>query len=201
MLWDGQQNQFKRWRCSLVDISHLQLPRLDGWGFLPPTEQVFNIFREVKETVPAYNILEIGFNAGHSTTYLLEIFDEATVHSIGPSPKMMADLVLREKYDKRFWFHRGTTEEVRNYLYMDSFDFAFVDGHHGKEYVKLDLHYCVTDLCIPYILVDNTERSYIKKIADMFSLQEVKTWEYNNDWKGEQTVNNLTLYQLKTLMI
>ena len=185
----------------MVDTTHLQLPKLTGWGFLPPTEQIFNILQEIKEIVPAYNILEIGFNAGHSTTYLLEIFEEAVVHSIGPSPKMMAEHVLKEKYNERFWFHRGKTEEVKSYLYMDSFDFAFIDGHHARELVKIDLEYCVVDLCIPYILMDNTERPYIREMANMFSLQEYKTWEYTNKWKDKESVNNLTLYQLQSRMI
>jgi len=184
----------------LVDTTHLQLPKLTGWGFLPPTEEIFNILREVKEIIPVHNILEIGFNAGHSTTYLLEIFDEATVHSIGPSPKMMAEHVLKTKYNERFWFHRGKTEEVQTYLY-DKFDFAFVDGHHRREFVKKDLEYCVVDLCIPYILMDNTERTYIKEIANMFLLQECKTWEYTNIWKNKESINNLTLYRLQSRSI
>ena len=49
--------------------------------------------------------------------------------------------------------------------------------------------------------MDNTERPYIREIANMFSLQEYKTWEYTNKWKDKESVNNLTLYQLQSRMI
>ena len=57
----------------------------DGWGYMPPTEEIFNIFKDVKDICNPKIGLEIGFYLGHSTTYQLEIFkDMETLVSISP---------------------------------------------------------------------------------------------------------------------
>jgi predicted O-methyltransferase YrrM len=183
----------------LVDISHLELPRLNGWGFLPSTEEVYNAFREISCTIPVDKILEIGFNAGHSTTYLLEIFSQATVDSIGPSPKNNAPYVLKNKYKDRFNFHHGMTSEVAQYFDEDlenrNFDFALVDGHHKERLVEFDVSYC-RRLIIPNILADNLELPQVKKVFDESDYSLIKTWDYECTWKNVTKVNQLGFYQL-----
>jgi len=39
-----------------IDISHIRLPRVSGWGFLPPTQEVFNILLDVKKITAAEKI-------------------------------------------------------------------------------------------------------------------------------------------------
>ena len=179
-----------------IDISHLKPPRSDGWGFLPPSQEIFNIFEEVKQIAVPYKIMEIGFNAGHSTTYLLEIFPESEIHSIGPSPKCGNQNAIRGKYGDRFKFYQMTTEALRDTGFKEKFDIAFVDGHHSIELASLDLDYCINYLKCHYVLIDNMERNDVKKAVYNFNdkLDVVENYTYVNTWKGKTSVLEMTLF-------
>jgi len=146
-----------------IDLSHLKEPRLTGWGYIPSTDEVLNAFYEIKEIVNPKTIMEIGFNAGHSTTYLLEIFKDAEVHSIGPSPKLDMEKIMKEKYGDRFTFHFGRTDEIRDSGFRKDFDLVFIDGHHGLGYVTLDLAYSIRRLKAKWILMDNFEQPQVRE--------------------------------------
>ena len=181
-----------------IDLSHLKPPRSDGWGFLPPSQEIFNIFKEVKQIAVPYKIMEIGFNAGHSTTYLLEIFPESEIHSIGPSPKHGNQNLIRGIYGDRFKFYQMTTESLRDTGFKEKFDLGFIDGHHAIEYASLDIDYCINYLNCDYVLIDNMERNDVKKAVHQYNqqLELVKHYTYVNTWKGETKVLEMDFYHV-----
>ena len=71
-----------------------------GWGHLPPTKHIFDLFESVQEKLSPKNILEIGFHLGHSTTYLLEIFKQAKVTTVGPAYDQINGYVLERQKKK-----------------------------------------------------------------------------------------------------
>ena len=56
----------------------------DGWGYLPANKDVFHTFEWIRHHYKPTKILEIGFYAGHSTTYMAQIFKEAHITSCCP---------------------------------------------------------------------------------------------------------------------
>jgi len=184
-----------------IDISHLKPPRSDGWGYLPPTQEIFNTLKEVKQIASPNKIMEIGFNAGHSTTYLLEIFPEAEIHSIGPSPKHGNQNVIRGKYGDRFKFYQMTTEALRDTGFKEKFDLGFIDGQHMFEYAKLDIDYCINYLKCNYVLIDNTERDDVVAAIYEYEYRETllkfcKKYKYISRWKGKTSNLSMNLYHV-----
>ena len=179
-----------------IDISFIKPPRANGWGFLPPTQEVFDILSDVKKVSMAEKIMEIGFNAGHSSIYLLEIFPEAELHVVGPSPKHGNQNVIRGKYGDRFKFYQMTTESLRDTGFKEKFDLSFIDGHHSSELASIDLEYCIYDLKSDYILMDNCERSSVKNALRLFKseMELIKEYSYLNTWKGKTQILEMNLY-------
>jgi len=179
-----------------IDISHIRPPRANGWGFLPPTQEVFNILLDVKKITAAEKIMEIGFNAGHSSTYLLEIFPNAELHVIGPSPKHGNQNVIRGKYGDRFKFYQMTTEALRDTGFKEKFDLTFIDGNHFRDLVEIDLDYSINKLKSDYLLLDNMERRSVRDAVYMFNdkLDVVENYTYVNTWKGKTSVLEMTLF-------
>jgi predicted O-methyltransferase YrrM len=64
--------------------THLIWPTI-GWGYLPNANDVFDIFRTIQKDIAPRSILEIGFHAGHSTTYMLELMPQASISTVGAS--------------------------------------------------------------------------------------------------------------------
>lgn len=204
---------------SSLDLSHLRtfeemeeydkeviLSGKNGtWGFLPPTDEVFEIFQYIQDTYKPTKVLEIGFNAGHSTTYQLETFPQALIHTIGPSPRLGMHRVLKRKYGKdRFKWFKGRTQDVRKEIDQKGYDFAFVDGSHLTEAVNIDLHVVCNQLKVPLILVDNTDGKavrevvYNKYVKHTGQLKEVKQWNYDMTWHEIFKSNEITLFTLNT---
>lgn len=194
----------------MFDISHLVPPRADGWGYLPNSQEIYNILHTIKDDLNPKQILEIGFNAGHSSTYLLDTYTDATVTAIGPSPKGDNEKTLQQKYGNRFVFLLGRTDEVYDQivaleaagqtspyaLQPHTFDFAFIDGHHNMPWVFWDVWFCTQHLHIPYILMDNTDQPQVREVAErIMCLRNVKDWEYFNTWKNVRKQNKLSLYK------
>ena len=178
-----------------IDISFIKPPRANGWGFIPPTQEVFDILLDVKKISKAEKIMEIGFNAGHSSIYLLEIFPNAELHVIGPSPKHGNHNVIRGKYGDRFKYYQMTTEALKE-RWKDKFDLGFIDGHHSTELASIDLDYCINDLKCDYILMDNTELKRVQKAIHAFNndLQPIKKYSYVNTWKGKTSILEMDFY-------
>jgi predicted O-methyltransferase YrrM len=174
----------------MINTKHLRMSREDGWGYLPATDQVMEIFYGIRDLYDPRSIIEIGFNAGHSTTYMLEIFKDALVHSIGPSPKLDAEKTLLSIYPNRFMFYHGKTEEIQKTINpLFTYQMAFIDGLHDVEHVKMDLDFVINDLKCKWILMDNCERNDVQKGISYFEdqLGYGQKFFYNNFWKGKHS--------------
>jgi predicted O-methyltransferase YrrM len=179
-----------------IDISYIKAPRKDGWGFLPPSQEVFDILIDVKEKTMAKKIMEIGFNAGHSSIYLLNIFPDAELHVIGPSPKHGNQNVIRGKFDDRFKFYQMRTDQLRDTGFKEKFDLGFIDGHHSSALATIDLDYCINDLKCEYLVLDNYEQNGVKNALSLFKedIKQIKKYSYINTWKGETKNLEMALY-------
>ena len=65
-----------------MNFDHLIWPT-DGWGYMP-RKKMCSAFHYIHDNYNPKNVLEIGFCWGHSTTYQLEIYKDASMVCVGP---------------------------------------------------------------------------------------------------------------------
>lgn len=185
-----------------MNLDHLEYDSSkSGWGHLHPTEEVLSMFEMINEICAPKRVLEIGFFVGHSTTYMLELFPQATVTTYGmckqfseQKDKMEAKYPNRVKVNyeeswKLFGKHHG----------IDTFDFAFVDGSHNEYMAANDILHCLM-LGAKWILVDNCEQEQVLDDIAKFDkcLDLHMLFNYTATHKGKTTLNQCRLYYVRT---
>lgn len=195
-----------------MNLNHLSFPD-KGWGYMPPTQQVFDAFEFVQSVYAPKSVLEIGFHIGHSTTYQLEIYKDAKIVGVSPDnevigrpgdsidPQIRRDMVgiLNEKYINRFTWIKGRTKEnhVAEALDQYFFDFALVDGNHSESAATVDM-VMVYDLNIPNLLVDNWDQRAVKNAVNNHGMYElVKEFDYRQTFKGKTVTNQMAVLRMK----
>jgi|TARA_R110002153_G_scaffold77490_1_gene198977 predicted O-methyltransferase YrrM len=194
-----------------MNLNHLSFPDI-GWGYMPPTEQVFAAFKFAQETYNPKSVLEIGFHIGHSTTYQLEIYPDAKIVGVSPDnevigkpgdsidPQVRRDMVntLNEKYINRFTWVPGRTKDVKHRLVDEYvFDFALVDGNHAEAAALYDME-VIYELAIPNLLIDNWDQRQVKSaVLKQGKYELVKEFNYDQTFKGKTQTNQMGLLTLK----
>jgi len=114
-----------------------------------------------KHIIPLYNVkevLETGFNMGHSSLLWLTVFPQANITSIDIGGHEAIEIGL--KYIKnttlanRFTYIKKSSEFVYEEIKNIKYDFMFLDGDHSFRGCTLDLE-LADKLKIPYVLVDD----------------------------------------------
>jgi len=194
-----------------MKLDHLSFPDI-GWGYMPPTQQVFDAFTFVQEHYNPKSVLEIGFHIGHSTTYQLDIYKNARIVGVSPDnerigkpgdctdPQIRRDMVgiLNDLYINRFTWVPGRTKDVKDKLIDEYvFDFALVDGNHAEQAALYDME-VIYELAIPNLLIDNWDQKAVKSAVykqDKYEL--VKEFDYDQTFKGKTQTNQMGLLTLK----
>lgn len=197
---------------STINLDHLEWPDT-GWGYLPPSDSVFKMLKDINTIYNPQNVLEIGYHMGHSTTYMLECFPQASVMSIAPEKdvkikddgwisterRLAMAKKMAEVYDDRWTWLKGRTGQVFDPLvdgYTGKFDLALVDGQHAYKFAKKDINLCKA-LQVPVILVDNIDRKdVLKAVEDAGGYKLIQSYSYTDNWKGKPTPTEIGLYYL-----
>ena len=90
------------------------------------------------------NILEIGFNAGHSADFMLSQRDDISVTSVDIAKHQYTvpcANFLSEKYPDRLKFMIGDSRYTLSEI-NDKFDFIFIDGGHFDDIHRQDMVNC-----------------------------------------------------------
>ena len=182
-----------------MNLDHLMWDE-KGWGYLPPSEEVFTALRESIEISKAQSILEIGFYAGHSTTYLTNLAPEAKIISCCPDhPNGRKYGTYMMDNFENVTVHCVPSPEIFMLTMTHSFDLCFLDGKHDYVSALTDYLLC-KELKIPYILFDNTElqtvRTLLQHLRAIERIEIVKEYTYQSDFKGKQQTNGLTLVKI-----
>lgn len=179
-----------------MNLEHLMWAE-DGWGYLPPSEEVFSIIQRVKSIVQPKTMLEIGFYAGHSTTYFAEFMPKCDIVSCSPPhPRgLKYGPIVEQKYSNVRYIPTPSPdiyEEVNDY----TFDLVFVDGNHTKENCMIDTNVAIK-LGVEYILYDNCEQRQVRHAIEEFNhtLEYVKGWTYESNFKNKINTNMMGLYK------
>src|SRR6056300_973174 len=145
-----------------MDLSWL--PDTGGTGHMPPTDEVISFWENVKELTNFKHFSEIGFNAGHSSSIILSLFDDVTVSSYDVG---MYDITLtngkivENKFSNRFEL---TIEDSKNLTPSDisNSDILFIDGSHNYPEVRSDIDlFLKSDL--KYAIIDDMQNQNVQK--------------------------------------
>jgi hypothetical protein len=126
------------------------------------TQDHLPFVREVVQKSNPKTILEIGFNAGHSSAiWLTET--EASIITVDPAKVKhtwdAAELLKRKYFDRFKFLNVGSQDpELYDYLVSENYqpDLVFVDGDHSAEGCKKDL-ILADKLSAKFIMIDNLE--------------------------------------------
>ena len=179
-----------------MDLSHLMWDQ-DGWGYLPNTPEVFNILEETIRITEVKNLLEIGFYAGHSTSYWAELMPDSTILSCCPDHPRGREYgpVVMEKYPN-VEVRLVPSPEIYESIKDRSFDLAFIDGSHVTENVINDTVMC-DRLDVPYRIYDNVEwegiRELIYNLESIGDIEVIREFSYSCNFKGKVSRNQMTL--------
>ena len=167
-------------------------------GSLPLSQEIADMFGYLQDNYDFKNILEFGFNFGHSATWFLYAFSNAIVKSYDPKEKTLNEeklwLLLRNKFKNRFVFDADFSETARAKEKVGYYDAVFIDGGHTFGAVYDDIETALM-LKIPIILIDNMELEPQQRAVNAWkqNLQFTKQFKYytiNNDKiKHERYVN------------
>ena len=171
----------------------------DGWGYLPANDEIFNALKYIRELVKPRSVLEIGFYAGHSTSYMAEYFHpDCKIISCCPDhPRGRAygDVVM-EKYPN-VTVHLTPSPDILEKVRDTEFDLVFVDGNHARKNVIDDTTVALI-LGAKYVLYDNTElpavRGAVEEIVTNGNLKWVCDFPYHTNFKGGG-VGEMKLYE------
>jgi len=164
----------------------------EGRGFkasLPRDQSIADMFTYLQNNYDFKNILEFGFNKGHSATWFLEAFPNANLKSYDPKEITFELkriwLKAKEKYGNRFSFDASFSDESRTKEKINFYDIIFIDGGHTFGTVLEDIKSALI-LQIPVVLIDNMELEDQQRAINYWknNLDFVREFEYytkNND--------------------
>lgn len=159
-------------------------------GSLPRSQEIADMFCHLQDNYDFKNILEFGFNYGHSATWFLYAFPNAIVKSYDPKERTLNEeklwLLLRKKFKNRFDFDPDFSAVARTKEKVGYYDAVFIDGGHTYGAVYDDIETALI-LKIPIILIDNMELEPQQRAVDAWkqNLQFTKQFKYYTINKDE----------------
>jgi len=156
----------------LVDLSWLPD---GGTGHLHPTQEAESFWMTVKSITGFKNLMEIGFNAGHSSSFLLELFEDINVHSYDIA---LYDIthnnskLVKEKYKERFEFFLKDSLTIKPNEIPSDYDILFVDGNHKPKWVSNDLNLGI-QYGFKYIVLDDLQNPNVSNTLKTFDNLDV----------------------------
>lgn len=181
-----------------MNLDHLMWDE-NGWGYLPPSDEVFAMIDDVKTIINPKSMLEIGFYAGHSTTYFAEKMPDCKIASCCPyHPRGVEYGPIMEKLYPNVSVYLTPSPTILYLLGGTRFDFIFIDGNHGTEDVQVDTEVSIK-FKTPYMLYDNTELSSVQegltKFVEDGRIELLNEWNYTATFKDVTKVHGVQLYK------
>ena len=163
---------------------------IEGHAYLSEiTEETIKVMGEVCQPT---NLLEIGFNAGHSTFAWLTLFPNLRLGSLDickhkytlPCVKKMQEL-----FGDRFKFGNVDSQKLKAGCYSD-YDAVFIDGDHSNEGVTHDYKTC-SESGVKHIIIDDYDIfRYIRQLSkhidesEHHPYKQINTYSYDNELSG-----------------
>ena len=174
----------------------------NGWGYLPATDEIFTALQETIDRVDPRSLLEIGFYAGHSTTYWAELLEkDVDIVSCYPDNHPRGDEfgpIIESIYPNVKVICKASPEIVTEFP-KRKFDLVYIDGNHTYSNAYNDTLAALV-VGARYIMYDNTELAEVRACVNRFvssgyySIE--KEFEYLSTFKGNRQINRMTLVKI-----
>ena len=132
----------------------------DGWsyeeGHVVPDNNTCRMVHVIRKLTRCQNVLEIGFNYGHSAYTFMSMNKELVYHSvdIGQYEHTLVNAKkIKEVFGDRFEFTQKSSFDI-DPTTIGHYDMVFIDGDHSTEGMSSDMNLC-RDAGVEYILIDD----------------------------------------------
>lgn len=167
----------------MIDLSYL--PE-GGTGHQVPNKETIEMWRSIKATTSFEHMIEIGFNAGHSSCIILSLFDDVKIDSydICKFPITIKNsMIVERKFGDRFSFNSIDSKKLK---YLKPVDFIFIDGDHTYPGVLSDFKLAKASK-IKYALLDDLQNpgvaEFVSKHISEYKLIQDYTYLSNTGRK------------------
>lgn len=146
-----------------MDLSWL--PDDGGTGHMPPSYEVIEFWRRVKRLTNFKSMMEIGFNAGHSSSIMLTLFEDIEINSCDIGMYEITERngeLVKERFGDRFNLHIFDSTKLKPEFIANKYDIMFIDGAHDYGPVTSDMKLWI-ESDIPYAVVDDLQNQNVKR--------------------------------------
>jgi len=185
----------------MIDTSFLPKPIE---GHMQIQDNIISLWAQVKELTKFKNLIEIGFNVGHSSTIILSMFDDINITSFDINRDIRTQLgadKVKEKFGDRHQFRTYNTLDLRKDLNnkkvnLPKADLIFIDGGHTFDVALNDIM-IAKENDIKYVLVDDSNMPDVANAIQSVSfLQKIKTFNYMYSSKKKTNYVEAILFEL-----
>jgi len=144
------------------------------------------------------SLFEIGFNAGHTSHLLLDMYgvNITSVDKVDTDYTLECSRLLKEKYVDKFNFLHSESNKINYKLYKNKFDLIFIDGCHEFNCVVNDI-LLASKMEIKYIVFDdtqfNTVTNAIHSFKNKIAFNKIIEFNYLDCLKNN---NKISLYEI-----
>ena len=141
------------------------LPDDGGTGHMPVNESIIDFWKTIKAKTDFKNMMEIGFNAGHSSSIVLSLFEDVKIDSfdIGQFDITHSNgSIVKDKFKDRFSLSIIDSTQIKSSNVNNKYDLLFIDGGHDYEIVDRDINLFL-ESDIQYAIIDDLQNRGVKK--------------------------------------
>lgn len=141
------------------------LPDDGGTGHMPVNKDAYDIWKTIKEITDFKLLMEIGFNAGHSSSMILSMFDDVKVDSYDIGQFEITEQngsLVEKRFPDRFSLTIIDSMNLKPEQINGKYDILFIDGSHDYPQVSSDIRlFLQSD--IQYVVLDDLQNKNVQK--------------------------------------
>lgn len=141
-----------------------------GTGHMVPNDDTIAFWKEVHEKTKFKRFMEIGFNAGHSSSILLTLFEDISLVSYDICLYEISvpnSMVVKQRFGDRFTFVPMSSMDILPEDINGKHDILFIDGSHELPFVESDVNLFLTS-DIPYVIIDDLQKKVIRDTFEKY---------------------------------
>lgn len=163
----------------------------------PPIEGEYISFWETVYSKTNFkNVLEIGFNAGHTAHHLISKYNclLTSVDNCWSTYTPLCLDLLKKEYPTNFSFIKNSSENVDVVDFNSQFDLIFIDGDHSYHGIRNDLELAYK-LKIKYVVFDDLNMKTTKDVISDLSIKFEMECIFKSTYHG-CGINDIGLYSM-----